>query len=461
LKLQIFYTSLDINLAFSVSPSIDAPEIETADCRQPSGIMLTNHDIILMVREIGKKRCIETIVEGTSFSASAIRHKIDRLGNKVKMLKKTKAKAQDLQDYLGSPFFQNSNNSSSVGEAMKRLNSKLNAMKLRLQIQRAELRRKGSRLSYCWKRIQQLERSQSSLKEEINKLLDEKTGLEGDLSAYKGKIADMEAQLELKTEETTRRIETKKLGGHTNATKECVFQLLDLNVSTGHIAPVMECVLRFANVEVNDLPKKSTVNEWHICRLILAQNQIAEKIGPDQYICLLSDETSKFGIKYQGFHACTSEGEYVVLGLRNIASKAGASVLSTFQEILQDIEETSLQSQNEVAKKILLNIVSTMSDRAATQKKFNELLEEYRKTLLPDIVKDYSLLTEAEQASVGTLLNFFCGLHSLVHMAEAASSSIKAAEEGFFDSAPIFNKAFKTAEPGATRLVRTSCKAFS
>jgi hypothetical protein len=213
----------------------------------------------------------------------------------------------------------------------------------------------------------------------------------------------------------------------------------------------MKCVLDFAGVSVGDLPSKSTVSEWHVARLILSQNQLKEKLSSGDNLCLMSDETSKFGIKYQGYHACDNEGEMYVLGLRNIASKAGATVLSTFLEILDDIEKTSFESNNDASKKILLKIVATMSDRAATQKKFHELLQEYRQTLLPDMMQNFNLLNDEEKKSVSTLLNFFCGLHALVHLAEAASSSTKAAEEGFFPtSLPIFNKSFQTTEANQT-----------
>ena len=40
-------------------------------------------------------------------------------------------------------------------------------------------------------------------------------------------------------------------------------------------------------------------------------------------------------------------------------------------------------------KKIVLKITCTMSDRASTQIKFNELLEEYRQEILPETVKNY------------------------------------------------------------------------
>ena len=103
-----------------------------------------------------------------------------------------------------------------------------------------------------------------------------------------------------------------------------------------------------------------------------------------------------------------------------------------------------------------------MSDRASTQIRFNQLLEDYRKTVLPEIVKNYDTLSEQERQSMGKLCNFFCGLHALVHLAEMASKSLLETQGGLLeeDSIPIFDKSFLSrTEPGATRLTRTACKA--
>ena len=81
-------------------------------------------------------------------------------------------------------------------------------------------------------------------------------------------------------------------------------------------------------------------------------------------------------------------------------------MLNTTKLILQDIEEVSASSED-AAKKILLNICSTMSDRASTQIKLNELLEEYRKDILPLTVSNYDVLSDAEKLSLARLCIFF------------------------------------------------------
>ncbi len=189
---------------------------------------------------------------------------------------------------------------------------------------------------------------------------------------------------------------------------------------------------------------------------------MAEQIPEKDNLGLLSDETSKFGKKFEGFHASDSQGNIYVLGLRDIASKAGQDVLSTFQQILRDIDLISDQAEFQVSQRILYNITSTMSDRASTQLKFNDLLEDYRREILPEMIQNYGDLLPEERLAAGKLCNFFCGLHALVHLADVASSSLLQTQAGFFDEAPIHDRSFlRASEPGTTRLIRTTCKSIA
>ena len=84
----------------------------------------------------------------------------------------------------------------------------------------------------------------------------------------------------------------------------------------------------------------------------------------------------------KAFILSDSHGKTWVLGLRHLVTQSGRDTLQTLQEIWPiSIGENS---DNLGCKQILLNIVSTMSDRAATPMKFNSLLEEYRTNILKE-----------------------------------------------------------------------------
>lgn len=108
------------------------------------------------------------------------------------------------------------------------------------------------------------------------------------------------------------------------------------------------------------------------------------------------------------------------------------------------------------------NIVATMSDRASTQMKFNDLLQEFRTEVLREQLP-WNDMSDDEKTKLSRLCNFFCSLHVLVHLVEAAEKSLVETENVIFESKPpIFDPSFKKGnESGTTRLVRTSSKAFS
>jgi hypothetical protein len=166
-----------------------------------------------------------------------------------------------------------------------------------------------------------------------------------------------------------------------------------------------------------------------IQRLILAQKQLAEELVNKTDTSLLSDETFKFE-KKPGFHLNDKDGKTRVLGLK--ATKSGSDTLLTLQNILEDINKTSKSCENSVSKHILLSIVSTIRVEQPCRKKFNELLADYRKmVLMEDLRNNWQNMTEEEQLSLSKLAISFCGLHSLVHIAEAASKSISQVEKSY------------------------------
>ena len=56
-----------------------------------------------------------------------------------------------------------------------------------------------------------------------------------------------------------------------------------------------------------------------------------------------------------------------LLGGRQIVTKSGQNTLDVLLQILRDIDDVCESTNNITSKTILTNIVSTLSDRAATQ----------------------------------------------------------------------------------------------
>ena len=113
----------------------------------------------------------------------------------------------------------------------------------------------------------------------------------------------------------------------------------------------------------------------NVQRLLVSQKQV-EELGEKENLTLLSYETTKHDKRMEGMHCTDSEGRDWVLGLRQIGSKAATNMFNSFQEILGDIDRARHASNNERSRQILANITARVSDRAATELKLGELIEE-------------------------------------------------------------------------------------
>ena len=95
-----------------------------------------------------------------------------------------------------------------------------------------------------------------------------------------------------------------------------------------------------------------------------------------------------------------------------------------------------------------------MSDRHSAEKLFSEVLADYRARILPEVVSDWEKLSTEEQNEWTRMNNFFCGLHFLVGLADAAEETLKIWESAVEEKEP------EAKSSSTQRLIRTACKAF-
>ena len=245
--------------------------------------------------------------------------------------------------------------------------------------------------------------------------------------------------------------------------RQCCMELLGLNVGVKQVEPVIKSVLcNIASMDIDTIPSPSTLVSMLAEMKGLACQQLSEILKQENNLTLHSDGTSNFGVHYVGFQMSTERSAYS-MGLSEMVTGSANQTLSTFKQILEDIE---LVAGAGVGEKIVGHIKNTMSDRHVVQKNFNSLLEDYRLQILPLVVSNWSTLSVEEQGELASLNNFFCGMHVIVGMADIASSTLLQWETSHFQSSgaeanqhgPQF---VKKSESGTVRLIRTVCKALS
>ena len=97
----------------------------------------------------------------------------------------------------------------------------------------------------------------------------------------------------------------------------------------------------------------------------------------------MSDEAWTRGQKKIAMAMADPDGNVFATGLRELKSKSAANTLEVFLQILEDIDRRHDQTGSEIGKRILAAIRRTMSDRAACEKKFNELVADLVNEVIP------------------------------------------------------------------------------
>ena len=141
--------------------------------------------------------------------------------------------------------------------------------------------------------------------------------------------------------------------------RACCIELLSLNVGIKNVEPVIRSVLKhIASFEIKELPHPTTLTRMYSEMKGLACQQLNEELKKGDNLTLHSDGTSKYGQHFYSFQLSTPDSTYS-LGLKEMLSGSAAQVLSTFQQILYDLELTSQSGSSHV---ILSKIKNTMSD---------------------------------------------------------------------------------------------------
>lgn len=292
-----------------------------------------------------------------------------------------------------------------------------------------EIKNLKLKLKYRETQYNKIQEKILSLQENWTNLKGQNTNLEAELTMKETEIKDLVAERNWLTELVDINIVTydEDRKCYTGDLQQYVYGLLNCSVSCSQITLVMQHVLQLANRQATQLPSRSTVNNMNVQRLFLSQRQLSEEFKEKRNTCLLGDEASKYGHKYQGIHSSDADGRVWALGIREMTTKSGQSVLNVLKEILSDIDDASERSDNQISKEILINISSTM----AMQLKFNKFLEDFRSSFLKEnMVDTWETLSLNEQEAISKLSNLFGSLHLLVHIAESAASTLKESDKG-------------------------------
>ena len=156
--------------------------------------------------------------------------------------------------------------------------------------------------------------------------------------------------------------------------------------------------------------------------------QLGEVTGGDVNT-LHFDGTNKHEIKYTGFQVTTDEEQFTL----TVNKAFTGSAEHTMEILKRTIDQISSAGEKlgrtKAGEKLLCSLKNTMTDRAAVNTKFHDLLSTYRADVLPILHEKWDALHAEQQAETCRLNNYFCALHLLVSLVEQCGSILKESDE--------------------------------
>ena len=307
-----------------------------------------------------------------------------------------------------------------ISRQLERANARCSRTKLKLVTRAAEVesslkaklkrsqgmtRRRGVRVSL-------LETQLATAREELGSLRADFNFVSNDLEVAREVIATLRAG----------KVKTFDGRSYFPEVVDCVLGLQECNVADEKVPLAMRTVARLCGVELERVPSPASCASFAMAGLAIARRHAAfvldDVISKGESACLVSDETTKLGSKLQLFGAgllkADGNKEVFLFGLAEVPDKSAKTAFHVLKERLDRIGRIGDKGIN-FFEKFLPSVSCAMSDRAATQGKFNQIISNYRSTLRPELVEGWEDLSDEERESRKVVHEFSCQLHIIAN----------------------------------------------
>ena len=211
------------------------------------------------------------------------------------------------------------------------------------------------------------------------------------------------------TESTNEKRCTVKHGVFTNDTRECVVDLVGLEVAADKVAPVIKSVSKHIfheQLRDKQLPQRQCVQNIVDESQYLMKVYYNHKLSETSHWGLNKDGTSRHRKKIMDTAIPLDGGDVLPLGFCHVAHETAKTIAETVQSDLNEVVECGAGTASKLnLGEMLEKFTFTMSDRAANEKAANRLLGEWRDEIL-------SQCGSTEEKS--QLHHFHCMAHALL-----------------------------------------------
>lgn len=228
-------------------------------------------------------------------------------------------------------------------------------------------------------------------------------------------------------------------GQYTNDIRECVLNLLQMNVSARNVSTVIRTVLeKIAKCNFSRLPSYSLNLRLAVEGRLLSLMETSREMLSGSFDNVLHyDGTSRCKRSYTTTQIRSGSGTRTV-GLNEIISENTETLLSTNKQIFQELADLRSNlfgtSSVEEYAKLVSSITASMSDLGAVEISFNRSFEEYTKQFLLQSIQGWDQKSDAEKSSFEKVYIFYCLMHVIINMASYASDGLKALDQGALEN---------------------------
>ena len=302
---------------------------------------------------------------------------------------------------------------------------------------------------------------------------EEQNGYEDENAKLKAQLADLEREndelrCELDEVMGDREITTFEDGRFTSDIRVVCYELISRGVGSKHVSAIIRLILkRVAGYDCGRLPKPTLIRLMAFEQAILSKESAKIAIErSDAPVTLQLDGTSKNHIPYIAMLASTDRGT-VGMGLTEVQTENSETLLveliSAVEQLFTISDKVCEKEQQNRVNELLLKMKNTMTDRCIVNKKFVELLEQWRKEALPKVMEHWDTLSDSVKDNMTIVNDLYCGKHLILNFQEYAGVALNEWEKVEVNGEKLGREKFLnwSRKESATFLaIRTVCEAF-
>ena len=241
------------------------------------------------------------------------------------------------------------------------------------------------------------------------------------------------------------------------------YELISRGVGSNHVSEIIKLILqRVGGLNCGRLPKPTLIRMMALEQALLAKESAKSALEKSTTpVTYQVDGTTKKHVPYLTALASTADGTYGI-GLSEIRTESAQTVLDETISYVKELLGVDIEDEAKL-NEMLLKLKNTMTDRCIVNKKFVQLLEEWREKTLPNVISNWDKLSPETKTNMTTINDLYCGKHLVLNLQDYAGAALKEWEQVESDSGKLGREKhlpWSRKESATFLAIRSVCEAY-